>query len=698
VTTASGVKGGFNYTYLARMDYDKFEQKLLMDTGTGVRTTYAYDPANRRLANLVAQLPDGFRFQNMTYGYDNMGNVTQIHNEVPVPHGKPVGGPSTQTFSYDDLYQLTSASGEYRNKDNKLDRYSLTLGYDSIHNTTAKNQLHEIEVNSTSSPLAMGGTSSMSSGLSPDGMLDEDPPPAPTDPTLEPLGPIEEPEDTTTTETGVMLAAAQTAGIQTDKKATYNYGYTYGNGKPHAPNVVGPVTEAYDANGNLVDTVNTLPPAPGKRRQFIWDEENRLACNQDHNRNNTLPQNPSSCGTPQQPATVRYVYDDQGNRVIKEAGPQHIYPNRTFSERAGTGFKHIFVGDTRIATKTVKPDSTFENQQFYFHDDQLGSTGFVTDEHANLTQHLEYFAFGETWVDEHPAQPTPVPYQFGSKELDDETGLYYYGSRYYNPRTDLWQSPDPILGSYLDGAPNHGVLNSGNLALYSYTHNNPVSYTDPNGLWDLVGHQLTPQAAALAVGLSPAVARAIGVAAWAPDLDSRVATSPSSIWHSNEPNGHFQATHLLNGRPAAEVQRGARERFQQVVDTMSLTDPRFTEAQENILHGFGDSFAHVDLGTANRQGCPCMYGPPIGHGTTSAPDNPNTNQGQYRQYLEGLYDVLSSRAQRENLTPRMTRNEFVETMMRDIASQRDDARQRTAAQAIIGRMEAQPVTRTPPPR
>ncbi len=57
----------------------------------------------------------------------------------------------------------------------------------------------------------------------------------------------------------------------------------------------------------------------------------------------------------------------------------------------------------------------------------------------------------------------------------------YYGARYYDPRTSVWQSPDPILDSYLNGKPNDGVLNSFNLSLYTYTAQNPVKYIDPDG-------------------------------------------------------------------------------------------------------------------------------------------------------------------------------------------------------------------------
>ncbi|WP_436500390.1 SpvB/TcaC N-terminal domain-containing protein [Actinokineospora sp. HUAS TT18] len=496
VDHAAGSKGGFDYTYLARLDYDKFGQRVLMETGTGVRTTYNYDAADRQLAVLKSRLPDGHQFQNISYTYDNVNNIKQLRNDVALPHAKPIGGPSTQTYTYDDLYRLTAATGEYRYADNKLDRYSMAVGYDSIHNTTRKTQTHDIVVSQSAAQFQTVAYEEPTTVV-------EDPV---HDPTLyPPLGVIEEPEEEATSlepapdpgtdpifdpplstesaksESFGTQAAASGTNVQPQRKTTYDYGYNYTAARPHAPTAVGPVNQVYDANGNLIDTVNTLPPAPGKRRQMVWDEENRLACNQDHARNRTVEQAPAECVSPQQPATVRYYYDDHGARVVKIAGPQHIYPNRSFSERNGTGFKHVFVGETRLATKTVKPDSTYENHIFYFHNDHLGSSGYVTDEHSNLTEHLEYFAFGETWVNEHPAQPTPVPYQYGSKELDEETGLYYYGARYYNPRTNVWQSPDPILAQYLEGQPNGGVFQPFNLSPYAYANQNPIRMGDPDG-------------------------------------------------------------------------------------------------------------------------------------------------------------------------------------------------------------------------
>jgi RHS repeat-associated protein len=63
-----------------------------------------------------------------------------------------------------------------------------------------------------------------------------------------------------------------------------------------------------------------------------------------------------------------------------------------------------------------------------------------------------------------------TPYLFNAKELDEETGLYYYGARYYDPRISLWLSADPLQEKYP------------NVSTYTYTFQNPVKYIDPTGM------------------------------------------------------------------------------------------------------------------------------------------------------------------------------------------------------------------------
>ena len=72
---------------------------------------------------------------------------------------------------------------------------------------------------------------------------------------------------------------------------------------------------------------------------------------------------------------------------------------------------------------------------------------------------------------------------FVNVELDEETGLYYYGARYLDPKYSRWLSGDPAVGEYMAGtsAGEGGVYNTVNLNVYHYAGNNPVKYVDPDG-------------------------------------------------------------------------------------------------------------------------------------------------------------------------------------------------------------------------
>ena len=78
-----------------------------------------------------------------------------------------------------------------------------------------------------------------------------------------------------------------------------------------------------------------------------------------------------------------------------------------------------------------------------------------------------------------------MPYLFNGKELDTETGLYYYGARYYDPRVSLWLNVDPMMlrDEAMDDedSSNGGVFNPMNNAVYTFSYQNPVKYVDPDG-------------------------------------------------------------------------------------------------------------------------------------------------------------------------------------------------------------------------
>ncbi len=191
-----------------------------------------------------------------------------------------------------------------------------------------------------------------------------------------------------------------------------------------------------------------------------------------------------------QPTTFKY--DDGTNRVVKKgAGGETLYINPWYVAALGRNSKQIFAGTARIATKLEQFPSgegygtgaknLTEVYQYFYHPDHLGSTGFATDTTGEVYQHLEYFPFGETWVDE-VSDDTRVPYRFTGQEWDPETRPYYYGARYFDPRTSVWQNPDPIIGSYLKAKAGHGVFQPSNINLYAYARQNPIIIIDPDGL------------------------------------------------------------------------------------------------------------------------------------------------------------------------------------------------------------------------
>ena len=125
---------------------------------------------------------------------------------------------------------------------------------------------------------------------------------------------------------------------------------------------------------------------------------------------------------------------------------------------------------------------------YFYHKDHLGSSSIITNENGEVTQRIEYLPTGETFIEQQDTSCVS-PHKFngrsalrdafrakrGKKELDEETDLYYYGARYYDPRLSLWLGTDPMQGKYPG------------ISTYCYTVGNPVKFIDPDGREKLQG-------------------------------------------------------------------------------------------------------------------------------------------------------------------------------------------------------------------
>ncbi|MBP1646542.1 MAG: type secretion protein Rhs, partial [Bacteroidetes bacterium] len=119
--------------------------------------------------------------------------------------------------------------------------------------------------------------------------------------------------------------------------------------------------------------------------------------------------------------------------------------------------------------KDHEKDRNDAEYQFYYTNDHLGSSTYITNQQGQITQTLAYLPYGEDWVDLDNQPPYITPYRFNGKEKDEETGYQYFGARYLNPTLSIWLSVDPMSDKYP------------HLTSYNYCANNPVMLIDPDG-------------------------------------------------------------------------------------------------------------------------------------------------------------------------------------------------------------------------
>jgi RHS repeat-associated protein len=98
-------------------------------------------------------------------------------------------------------------------------------------------------------------------------------------------------------------------------------------------------------------------------------------------------------------------------------------------------------------------------------EDHLGSSNLVLDTDGVLVSKEEYYPFGETSFGSYGKKR----YRFCGKEKDEESGLYYYGLRYYNPWSCRFINLDPLAAKYPFYTP------------YQYAGNKPINYIDLDG-------------------------------------------------------------------------------------------------------------------------------------------------------------------------------------------------------------------------
>jgi RHS repeat-associated protein len=219
--------------------------------------------------------------------------------------------------------------------------------------------------------------------------------------------------------------------------------YGYGTRLPHAVKSANGTNYAYDQNGDMLVRGN---------QELVYDPENRLVM--------VVMTN----------LTVSFGYDSTGERLWKQGVPTNslqVWIDGNYEEKDGKLLFHISANGREVCTF----DSTGTNVFQYYHPDHLHSTAIQTDTNGNKIQHYEYSIYGQSRFTESTTV-FPVSRRYTSQVLDDETGLYFYGARYYDPQLGRFVQPDSMIPD---------DFNPQSYDRYAYSLNNPLKYVDPDG-------------------------------------------------------------------------------------------------------------------------------------------------------------------------------------------------------------------------
>ena len=147
----------------------------------------------------------------------------------------------------------------------------------------------------------------------------------------------------------------------------------------------------------------------------------------------------------------QYTYDGDGGRTTKVATISGTTTTTTFVgslfETSGSRTtKFIFLGGQRVAAVTNSP--SIGSTTLYYHSDHLGGANVLTDATGFKKELIEYEPFGlESRHEKYGSSEEVAWYYFTGKPKDDETGLIYFGARYYDPKLGRFITPDKIVQS-----------------------------------------------------------------------------------------------------------------------------------------------------------------------------------------------------------------------------------------------------------
>ncbi|MDY3104547.1 MAG: RHS repeat-associated core domain-containing protein, partial [Prevotella sp.] len=508
----------YGYDYITKLGYDKFEQRSYLKYCNGAETFYTYDD-RRRLSNLAVNSGNTTIMDN-DYTFDAVSNVLSVANNASLPASGNAGGRMSHAYTYDGLYRLVSATGTYTGADSKSASYTLAMDYDNMHRITSKSQhltQDNVQFNGT---LNVGYDLSYTYGtengkkfqLASVKDVNYRTEETPGDNNIENnhVYLYDKNGNLVYVNTGRMMKDGHNEVGTRERKLIWdeenrllavddngfvsNYWYdadgertvkTSGESDQVYVNGVFSGGSTNTAKFSLYVSPYLVANQGGRYTKHIYAGSQRIVSKVgDFASYGSDPRRIEYAGANTDGLSVNYKakYAAQ-QQVIKDNYKTFDVPyngtdNDNYADGEGfccnDGSMEAAVAQARKAqahavAKSFKDPDNYENLQFFYHPDHLGSSSYITNLDGEVVQHIEYVPFGEVFIEERN-NVWNTPYLFNAKEFDEETGMYYYGARYYEPRLSLWMSCDPMQEKY------------SNISSYCYVLNNPIKFIDIAGL------------------------------------------------------------------------------------------------------------------------------------------------------------------------------------------------------------------------
>ena len=511
VESMTSNKQGRQSVIVDRIGYDKEGHTVYTKLGNGTETTYTYDKQRERLQvmNLTA---DGQTVMENRYQYDAVDNILGITNAAnPTSLTKlnkaKLGGKSSHTYEYDELNRLVHANGKAKSasydmvmsfgrmsepltKVQKVDStttaksYNFAYKYEDSNHPTAPTQIgndhYTYDANGNPTLVTNDSTNTTREMywdednrlmvLSDNGKTSRYTYNAAGERIMKSYGTMEgvyingAPQGITFHETDNFTLYP--ASIISINKNRFTKHYFLGDKRIASRIGTGLFNNVYGRNGSYVTA----------GQQDYAERMNQIQKQKEayYKQQGIAPGVPTEKGAYGDPENTGVGYNavltELGNHDVPQGWIQTPRPNTIPGTNPGPpiSWNDPTNPDDPQAGYGYIPNDTTKEETFFYHSDHLGSTSYITDDKANITQYDAYLPYGELLVDEHSSSED-LPYKFNGKQFDEETGLYYYGARYMNPVASIWYGVDRFTEKY----PIYSA--------YNICRSNPLLFFDESG-------------------------------------------------------------------------------------------------------------------------------------------------------------------------------------------------------------------------